>query len=71
MRRLLAHGWAVILVMAACACHHRDDFDERYQKQSDQAVAAASSMEEELQTRLDASSAAGHGVAAQAAPTVP
>lgn len=71
MGRVLRRGSVVLLVMAVCACHHRDDFDERYQKQTDQAMEAASSMEKELQTRLDASSAAGHGVEAEAASTVP
>jgi hypothetical protein len=79
MRGRARRGVVLALALAACACHRQSDFDERYQQQSQQAMEAASSMEEELQTRLDASSAAGHGVAehgvagvtAQGAPTAP
>jgi len=61
--------WGVLGAMAALslglgACHRQNDFDERYHQQSDQAMQAASSMEQELQTRLDASSAAGNTVSA-------
>jgi outer membrane lipoprotein-sorting protein len=54
---------AAVLVLSAC--HRQSDFDEAYKSQSDQAVQAASSMEAEMQQRLNASSAAGHGVSAQ------
>ncbi len=58
-------GWLVLGAMAAlCACHRQPDFDETYRQHQDQAMLAASSMEQELQTRLDASSAAGRGVSA-------
>lgn len=55
--------WLVLgLVAGLAACHHQPDFDEKYRQQQDQAMESASSMEAELQTRLNASSAAGHGV---------
>jgi len=47
-----------------CACHRQSDFDERYRQQSDQAMLAASSMEQDLQTRLNAASAAGNAITA-------
>jgi hypothetical protein len=56
---------ALLAVLALAACHRQSNFDEAYSRQSDQAMQAASSMEADLQTRLDASSAAGHGVTAQ------
>jgi hypothetical protein len=58
---------AAVLALSALAsaCHRQSDFDEAYNSQSDQAVQAASSMEAEMQQRLNASSAAGHGVSAQ------
>ena len=56
--------WVLGAMAALSACHRQPDFDEHYRQQSDQAMQAASSMEQELQTRLDASSAAGNGVSA-------
>lgn len=60
MKRLV-----LLAVLALSACHRQSDFDTAYQSQSDQAMQAASSMEAEMQQRLNASSAAGHGVSAQ------
>ncbi len=56
--------WVVGAMALVCACHRQSDFDERYRQQSDQAMLAASSMEQDLQTRLDAASAAGNAITA-------
>lgn len=55
------------LLAGLAACHSEPDFDEKYRQNSEQAAQAASSMEAELQQRLDVSSAAGNGVTADSA----
>lgn len=65
MRGVMIAAGLALSALATSACHRQSDFDAAYNSQSDQAMQAASSMEAEMQQRLNVSSAAGHGVSAQ------
>lgn len=54
---------AMLLLLAAC--HREKSFDERYQQRSDEAKQAASKMEHDLTTRLQAAQVAGNGTTVQ------
>jgi hypothetical protein len=62
-RKIVLGTMALLLPLGAC--HKEKSFDERYQQHADEAQQAASKMEKDLNTRLQAAQVAGNGATVQ------